>query len=792
MRGAILAFAAGVLFLQWQAALPGMAVVAGCAGVGLGGLALALARGVRLPRGALLCACALLGFAWAAWRAEFRLADQLPEDWESRDIVLSGVVAELPQRSGRGERFAFDVETVATPGATVPRRILLSWYRAGDGDGENEARREETKQEEAAAQTLHPGERWRFTVRLKRPHGNANPHGFDYEAWLLERGYRATGSVRAREEAARLDEFVWRPGYAVERLRDALRQRFLADLPEAPYAGVLIALAIGDQRAIPAAQWDVFRRTGITHLVSISGLHVTMVAALCALLANVLWRRGERLMLRLPAQKAAVAAGWLAALAYTVLAGFGVPAQRTLYMLSAVALALWSGRNLGILRTLLLALLVVLLVDPWAVLAVGFWLSFGAVALLFFAGASRLGEAEGDPDRPRRWRAGLWRWGAAQWAVTVGSVPLLLLFFQQFSLVSPLANAVAIPAVSFVITPLALISALFPWTPLLRLDHWLLARLMDLLDYLAGWPVWLQPAPPLWTALLALAGMLWLLLPRGFPARWLGLCLAAPLLLARPERPPLGEAWIDVLDVGQGLAILARTAERALLYDAGPRYGSEADAGQRIVVPLLRAVGVTRLDALVVSHRDQDHAGGLDAVRAHGPIARFLTSMPGVGGEPCVAGQSWEWDGVRFSILHPAAGDYAGKAKRSNAMSCVLQIRSDGGAALLTGDIETADERALVARAGPALRSETLVVPHHGGRGSSSPGFIAAVAPRDAVFSAGYRNPFGHPRPETLARYAGGRLWRTDRQGAIHVVLGTSETQVSAWRATAPRYWHGR
>jgi competence protein ComEC len=628
-------------------------------------------------------------------------------------------------------------------------------------------------------------------VRLRRAHGNANPHGFDYEAWLLERGIRATGTIRAREEMARLDDFVPRLAYAVERLRDGLRERFLAELPDAPYAGVLIALAIGDQRSIPDALWETFRRTGVTHLVSISGLHVTMVAALCAMLANALWRRGTRLMLRLPAQKAAVAFGWLAALAYTVLAGFEVPAQRTLYMLSVVVLALWSGRRLGVIRTLLLALLTVLIVDPWAVLAVGFWLSFGCVAVLFFVGSARVGEnMEKEAGYARRCRRGLWHWGAAQWAVTIASLPLLLLFFQQFSLVSPLANAVAIPAVSFVITPLALISVLLPWPPLLSVDHWLLARLMDLLDYLAGWPVWQQPAPPPWAVPLALAGVAWLLLPRGFPARWLGFCLLAPLLAMPPARPPPGEAWIDVLDVGQGLAVLVRTEKHVLLYDTGPRFG-DVDAGQRIVAPFLRAVGVTRLDALVVSHRDMDHAGGLDAVQAHGPIARFLSSMPGVGAEPCAAGQSWEWDGVRFAILHPLARDYTGESKPPNNMSCVLSVRNGVDAVLLTGDIEAADERRLIARAGGQLQSGALVAPHHGGRGSSSREFIAAVAPRHAVFSAGYRNRFGHPRAVVLERYAASRPWRTDRDGAIRLVLGQA-VEVSAWRATRPRYWHGQ
>jgi competence protein ComEC len=329
---------------------------------------------------------------------------------------------------------------------------------------------------------------------------------------------------------------------------------------------------------------------------------------------------------------------------------------------------------------------------------------------------------------------------------------------------------------------------------LLQFDHWLLARLMDLLGWLAVWPVWQQPAPPLWAVLLALAGVAWLLLPRGFPARWLGLCLLTPVFVVQPARPLAGEAWIDVLDVGQGLAVLVRTAKHSLLYDTGPSYGSEANAGQRIVTPFLRAIGVARLDTLVVSHRDQDHAGGLAAVRAHGPIARFLTSMPGIDAEPCAAGQSWEWDGVRFVILHPLEHDYSVKAKKSNNMSCVLRIWNKSGGVLLTGDIESADERALIARASEPsqqLRSDVLIAPHHGGRSSSSPPFVAAVAPGDAVFSAGYRNRFGHPRPEVLERYAASRHWRTDRDGDVRLVLGEG-VKVSAWRSERPRYWQHR
>ena len=513
-----------------------------------------------------------------------------------------------------------------------------------------------------------------------------------------------------------------------------------------------------------------------------------MVAALFAALVNGLWRRSERLLRRLPAQKAAVVAGWLAAFSYALLAGFEVPAQRTLYMLSVVALSLWTGRNFGVSRTLLLALLVVLVLDPWAVLATGFWLSFGAVALLFYVGSSRIGEARG-------WRTALAQWGVAQWAVTVGSLPLLLLFFQQFSLVSPLANAVAIPFVSFVVTPLALIFAAIPWPPLLYFDHWLLSSLMTGLEWLAQWPVWQQPAPPSWASLIAVLGVIWLLLPRGFPARWLGVYLLLPALFWPSPRPAAGIAWVDVLDIGQGMAVVVRTAEHALLYDSGPLYSADANAGQRVVVPYLRAVGVRQLDALVISHRDKDHSGGTTAVQVALPINRLLSSTPEFGGENCHAGQQWEWDGVRFLILHPQSADYLADEKKPNNLSCVLRIETAGASMLLPADIEAGDEQALIARATPQLRSTVLLVPHHGGNGSSTPGFINTVAAPDVVFSVGYRNAFRHPRPEVLERYAGSGQWRTDQQGAIRVVLPDSvntPTMISAWRQQHPRYWFGQ
>ena len=791
MRFAALGFALGVWLLQRQPDLPAMlwlaaGLVAACAL-----LAVAWASKRIAPLAAILvfCAFAIFGFSWAALLADLRLADHLDAQLEGRDVPVTGVVASLPQEFERGVRFDFDVES---PLAGVPRSIALSWYAGPFGESA------------LAPQPLRAGERWRFTVRLRRPHGSVNPHGFDYEAWLLERGIRATGYVRlpsaransevlARDKPQRLAEFVPRPAYAIERLRQAVRDRFLAALPEKPFAGVLIALAIGDQRAIDAEEWQLFARTGVSHLMSISGLHVTMVASLFAAFVSFVWRRIPRLVLRLPAQKAAALAGFLAALAYCLLSGFAVPAQRTLYMVGVVAAALWLGWLTSASRVLAAALLVVLVLDPWAVLSPGFWLSFAAVAVIFYIASAR--------GAPAHW---LVQWGRVQWAVTLGLAPLLLVLFQQVSLVSPLANAVAIPLVSLVITPLALAGAVLPLDWILELAHVLMEWLMWLLEWLAQLPgaVWHQHAPAPWTLPLALVGILWMLLPRGFPARAVGALLLLPLFAVSPPGPKPGELWLTVLDVGQGLAVVARTEKHALLYDAGPAFNASADSGSRVIVPYLRSEGVAQLDALVVSHDDNDHAGGAGSVLDAIPVGMLWASLPAGHAVleaptwrlPCLAGKQWEWDGVTFAFLHPLDEPPAGRRIRANNRSCVLRIESPGGRVLLTGDIERAAERELLQRAPQLLAVEALLVPHHGSASSSTAEFVKQVAPRWAVFAVGYRNRFGHPREDVLARYrdAGSTLLRTDAGGALQLRFRAEGVEILAERERSRRYWHER
>jgi len=745
-----------------------------------------------LRRPALVLLSFFLGFLWAAAFAAIRLSDALPAAWENKPVQIVGVVASVSELHERGERFRFDVEEVLTKAAVVPRHISLGYYRpqlAGEAI---------TGQVSGIAK-FRAGERWQFTVRLKRPHGTQNPHGFDFEAWALSENIRATGSIKAKADNKKLQDFVWRPGYMVEHVREVVQQRISRVLAGKPYSGIVQALVMGDDSRIAADDWQLFLRTGTSHLMSISGLHITMLSGLLFSLISYVWRRVPALAMRLPARKAAVTAGMLAALAYALVAGFSVPTQRTLYMLMILGLALWSGRQLAVSRVLALALLAVVLIDPFAVISAGFWLSFGAVAILSYALGARIGHLH--------W---LKVWLQAQWAVTIGMVPLLLIMFNQVSIVSPLANAIAIPLISFIVTPLALLGSFLPLDSVLILSYHVLNFCMLLLDWFNRLPaaVWQQHAPPQWTLLPAIAGVLWLLLPRGVPMRWLGYSGFLPMLLLVPQRPDAGDMKVTVLDVGQGLSVVVQTAAHTLLYDAGGKFSEQADAGGRVVLPFLRAAGVRKLDGFVVSHNDTDHSGGMPAVLSQMPVAWLLSSLPDsvalnsdVNHVKCVAGQRWVWDKVDFQVVYPQPGGDADSSLTDNNRSCVLKITSASGSVLLTGDIEKQAELALVERQASApaqvsLKSDVMIAPHHGSKTSSSVELIEAVQPGLTVFTAGYLNRFRHPRPEIVKRYmdAQSHILRSDYDGAVTLdfIAGDSQgaAKAASWRKQNKRYWH--
>ncbi len=804
-------------------------------------------RGLRAALPGVLVAVALASVAFTStgWRAQGRLAQRLAPTLEGQDLAVTGVVASLPQVGASGLRFRFEVEqavALADPQRrpiTLPPLLALGWYN----NFNDEALLDDPRN------TLRAGQRWRLPLRLKQPHGALNPDGFDVELQWFEQGLGATGYVRVVRNAApgaAATLLADGAGYPVDRLRQTVRDAVQRQVPDPRSAGVLAALAVGDQAAIERADWEVFRQTGIAHLVSISGVHVTMFAWLAGLGASRLWRRSRRAMHWLPAPAAGRWLGLVAATSYAVLAGWGVPAQRTVIMLLAAGLLRAWGQRWPWPLVLLGAAVVVTLIDPWALLQPGFWLSFMAVGLLM-ASEPASGRLAADPapsaaaaDVPSSLAAGRpdervgGRLGAhlsdhlrGQVLATLGLAPLSLVFFQQISLVGFLANLVAIPLVTVLITPLALLGMLVPllWTAAAALVQ----ALVWGLSYLAQWPfaVYSAPVAPAWALACGLAGAVLGSLPLPWRVRWLAVPLVLPLLWPAVQRPGPGSFELLAADIGQGTAVLVRTHTHLLVYDSGPQYTVDSDAGQRVLLPLLRTRGEPRIDMLLLSHRDSDHVGGAASLLAGHPVATLRSSLEpghplllqaaqrGVPHTGCAAGQRWDWDGVRFELLHPLAADLPGAdpgaaspaaSSKPNALSCVLRVvDGQGRSALLTGDIETPQEAALLQRlagdqsspsrpsntpdpAAPTLASTVLLVPHHGSRTSSSAAFLDAVMPRTAVVQAGYRSRYGHPAPDVLLRYTerGISVVRSDQCGAWQWQDGASRCT----RQVRRRYWH--
>jgi competence protein ComEC len=788
------------LQLQQASLLPADHYLLGLlAGLLLLGLSLRV-RGSVWRRVLLGTVFAVLAFSSTGWRAQVVASQALAPALEGRDLEVTGVVAAMPQHFDGGLRFRLELERASLNGQALrlPKRLELGWYAGvharGEGTGES------TGELQRLPAPLQAGERWQMTVRLKAPHGGINPHGFDYELWQWEQGVQATGYVRAgpRDPAPRLLAQTWQ--HPVQWARGQVRDQIGVRLANSDVGGLIAALVVGDQAAIERSDWDVFRATGVAHLMSISGLHITMFAWAAALALGWLWRRSAWLCLRLPAATAALIGGMALATAYALFSGWGVPAQRTVLMLATVGALRLLGVRWPWPQVWLLACAVVVAVDPWALLQAGFWLSFVAVGVLF---ASDSGEL---PAGRSGLRSRLRVLMHEQWVITLALTPLSLLLFGQVSLVGLLANALAIPWVTLVVTPLAMSGVLLH--PLWDLAAGAIGLLAQLLRGLAQWP-WASVSlaqAPLWAGVAGVLGGLLLALRLPWSLRLGGVPLLLPVLFWQAPPIPAGEFDLLAADVGQGNAVLVRTAQHALLYDAGPMYSRESDAGNRVLVPLLRALGV-RLDTLVLSHRDSDHTGGAVAVLQMQPQASLLSSIESEHAlqalrpfTRCTAGQRWQWDGVDFEVLHPQAGDYA-DARKPNALSCTLRISNGAQTVLLAGDIEQAQETQLVARAqgsatrpgqpSAGLRADVLLVPHHGSKTSSSDAFLEAVQPRFAIAQTGYRNRFGHPANAVLVRYDAHhiKLIDTPRCGAASWHSWEPD-EVQCARKVQKRYWH--
>ncbi len=769
-------------------------------------------------------AFAVVGFGATGGRAGIYAQTVLNEALQGQDIDVVGTVAAMPHRHPAGLRFRLNVESAQIGGQPVqlPKMIDLGWY-AGFSLSTNAAQTQALLDLQRQTADLRAGERWQMRVRLKTPHGQRNPSGFDFELWLWEQGVGASGYVRAgsRDPAPeRLLPGPWSAAMAIERARQSTRDAIFARVTDPRAAGVLAALVVGDQRAIERADWDVFRATGVAHLMSISGLHVTMFAWVAAAFVGGLWRRSARYSPRLchalPAPMAAALGGWLLALAYALFSGWGVPAQRTVWMLAVVLATRLVGVRWPWPLVWLLAALVVVVVDPWALMQAGFWLSFVAVGVLFASEQTTMkpnstpeyvatnpidSETNGINGIKNRLLSSFSRMAKEQGVIGLALAPLSLLLFGQVSVVGLLANLVAIPWVTFIVTPLAMLGALVPlaWD-LGALGVQVLHGLLVWASQLPG-GVWQVAVAPLPVALLGCAGGLWVALPGPFWLRALGLPLILPVLMWSAPRPDAGQFEVVALDVGQGSAVVVRTHGHTLLYDAGPAYSLEADAGQRVVVPYLRSLNESP-DRVVLSHRDIDHTGGANAVLSAYPNASVFSSLEAthpllqsstvaIRHTRCVAGQRWSWDGVDFEVLHPQAHAFD-RPSKSNALSCVLRVSNGLKTALLPGDIESTEEAELVNTQPGQLRADVLLVPHHGSQTSSTEAFLQAVQPRVALTQAGYRNRFGHPAASVVGRYqlAGVPMWVSPTCGAQ--TWASANSQVVCERERNVRYWHWR
>lgn len=763
MQSLLWGWVAGMLPLLWWPALPSphgawLVLAAGLCG---------LCGDLRWRRLGWFCGGCAAGLAWSVLAASASLMARLPLACEGRVLVMTGVISGLPEPAEpSGRRFRF---RPSEPGPCLPGagEWQLSWRQAGE---------------------LRPGESWRLTVRLKRPHTLYNPGGFDGERHAHAGGVVAVGVVKS-------GRFL-RAGGGIDDLRWRIRQRLLPAFPAQPEAaGMVLALLTGDRVGMTGEAWARYSRTGITHLVAISGTHIVMVAVLAGWLVRRGWLLLPGIALRVPASRVAAPCGLLAAIAYGLLAGMELPAQRTLLMLSAVVLMRWLPGETGLRQILLAALALVLLRDPLAIHDVGLWLSFTAVALLMAGGLH--GREEGG------WRAAL----RAQWLATWGLMPLTLALFARVSWISLPVNVVAIPLVTFVIVPLAMAGLVADsLLPSAGMACWSLAvSIADWLDRALQWAAGLPgvasdlalPGALPWCLALAL-GLL--LMPRRLPGRWLAPWPLLALAWPQPVLAP-GQLRVVFLDVGQGLSVLVQTAGHQLLFDTGPPMGPRADAGSRVILPYLRWADVAALDVLVFSHDDLDHTGGGGAVLAGLPVRQvlgvwpsLLKDMPVASRPPwrgCRAGEHWVWDGVRFDWLWP---DPAQPMPDDNNNSCVLRVSAPGGSVLIPGDLERAGEQRLLALSpAGALRADVLALGHHGSNTSTTAAWLAAVRPREAVAAVGYRNRYRHPAPAVLARLqaAGIPGWRSDLAGALRYDFLTpgQPPEVRRWRVEHPHYW---
>ncbi|SFK18809.1 DNA internalization-related competence protein ComEC/Rec2 [Methylophaga sulfidovorans] len=696
----------------------------------------------------------IVGLLWCAFQAQFAIENKLATDAPAKVSHIQGLIASIP------ETFPDHISFEFLPDAPdLPSKIKLSWYFPPE-------------------HYPKAGERWQLTVKLKPPFGMMNPGGFDYEKWLFSQDIGATGYIKKAADNQRLAKSTY---WQINDWRFQLQQQIQSLIPAASQLPLILGLAIGQRDDISPSQWQILRQTGTSHLMAISGLHIGLAAGLGFYLISWLWRYSPFNTFHIPAHRIGAVAGLVVAIFYACLAGLSIPTQRALIMVSLAMLALFLKRQVYPSHILSLACIMVLLLNPFALLSAGFWLSFAAVAIILMCFT-------------QRFPAIRLAWLKIHFVMALGLIPLLVFFFTDVSVISPIANLIAIPLVSILVVPLIILAMIvLPISSslaaiLLYAADFLLDILWHILSFLsdvpfASWNTPIYPWPLLFMLILAI---LLILLPRGYPGKYLALVFLMPLLFYKTERPDSGDFYLSVLDVGQGLASVIETKHHTLIFDTGPQFSDSFNTGEAVVIPFLRYRAINQIDTLLISHGDNDHIGGLHGVINNTEVNQIMSSQTirDVDTLLCSAGQHWQWDGVEFAVLQP----FPEQSGSENERSCVLRIQGKNQSALLPGDIEKQSEQKLVQQYGDELKSDILLVPHHGSRTSSSMPFVHAVSPRYAIFSVGFRNRYGFPVKDIVQRYkvVGSEILRTDWNGAILFRNGDAPV---LWRQHEEHLW---
>ncbi|MCF6288576.1 MAG: DNA internalization-related competence protein ComEC/Rec2 [Proteobacteria bacterium] len=692
----------------------------------------------------------VLGFSFAIVAGLYAKSQQL-QTIPTANITLLGSIVDLPKQQQDRTKFTFKVENHKL------KKLLVSWY--------------DTEQQ------VRAGQKWQLELKLKPIHGYNNPGSFDYSKWLFRQGYDATATVKSAKLLPKqsINISAW-----VNNLRFEIGEVINQNIKSVRVQALIQALTIGDKSQISFADSQLFQTTGTAHLIAISGLHIGLIALVGVFFGRLCFFVFTSQKFNRYKFEAIFAISF--ALFYALLAGLSIPTIRALVMVIVFSLAHVFKTSISRWQAWSIALMIILVIDPFSVLDIGFWFSFGAVAVLMFAFTGRKSSNNFISAFIK-----------AQVIILLGLMPLMVIVFQKVTILSPVANILILPLASLLLIPLIFISifvytfsatmAGFLFTYIEKLSLYLFA-ILDYLQQLDYVNLTINNINPFTFGLLLLAAIA-LLLPKLFRWRFIAVVLLLPLFLIKSNNITEHEFRVNVLDVGQGLSIIVTTKKHTLIYDTGAKFEAGFSLATSVVLPFLQSKGITAVDKIILSHKDNDHAGGIDELRKSFPNAEVLA----VTGEypTCVYPKSWTWDEVKFEVLSP----YNTNPYLGNNSSCVIKISSNNGSILLTGDIHEPIEYRLLQNFSEQITSDVLIIPHHGSKTSSSKDFITQVNPKTAINSSGFANQFNHPHPHIKQAYLtnGSEFLDTQDQGMIELLFQNSNISILSYQQSNKHFW---